>query len=294
MSSCRWEPQSLIPSLPEDVILDIIARVSRFEYPILSLVSKHFRSLVESPEIYARRSLLGCTEHCLYALVYDIDIGVNRWYILCRKANGNSRLVLIPSLPVMPHGGSFVAVGSRIYVVGGVTMKIGQLVQTQKWEKPGIIKADIELGYTYYYGCVMMADKLYMKDDDNSFVYAPEENKWEIDKMLNLMKWNNACVDDQVLYFFDCGENNLRRYDPKKRCWGVVNGLEELLAKTRLAWWSKTTSYGGRLALFFDPNGEEVKTREIWCAEILLERPHGGDIWGKVSGVILFCQGNFS
>ncbi|CAH2034366.1 unnamed protein product [Thlaspi arvense] len=32
--------------LPEDVILDILARVSRFDYPILSFVSKHFRSLV--------------------------------------------------------------------------------------------------------------------------------------------------------------------------------------------------------------------------------------------------------
>ncbi|CAH2060075.1 unnamed protein product [Thlaspi arvense] len=114
------EPLSVFTSLPEDVIVDILARVSTFHYPILSLVSKHFRSLVESPEIYVRRSLLGCTEHFLYALIYDIDIGVYRWYVLRRKANGNRRLVLIPSLPAVSRYGSFVAVGSRIYVFNGV------------------------------------------------------------------------------------------------------------------------------------------------------------------------------
>ncbi|CAH2060068.1 unnamed protein product [Thlaspi arvense] len=270
-------PPSVMTSLPDDVIIDILARIPRCDYPILSLVSKHFRSLVSWPEIYVRRSLLGCTEHCLYFVLCDRDNYDNRLYILRRKAKGNSRLVLIPSLPALPRGGSYVAVGSRIYVFGGVNKDrttsavtidcrshtaqplpsipmpmyntVADIIdgriylignsdcgddpkkvmvvfntETQTSEEPATIKADIELRDTYYHGCVMMADKLYMRDDDNSFVYAPEENKWETDEMLNLMKWNNACVDDQVLYFFDCGENNLRRYDPKKRCWGVVNG----------------------------------------------------------------------
>ncbi|CAA7037991.1 unnamed protein product [Microthlaspi erraticum] len=107
------EPRSLIMSLPEDVIVDIIARVPRFDYPTLSLVSKHFRSLVASSELYARRSLLECAEHCLYVFIYC------RWYILCRKPDGNHRLVLISSLPALHGTESFVVVGSRIYVIGG-------------------------------------------------------------------------------------------------------------------------------------------------------------------------------
>ncbi|CAH2060074.1 unnamed protein product [Thlaspi arvense] len=292
----KKKPQSLILSLPEDVIVDILARVSRFDYPILSLVSKHFRSLVASPEIYARRSLLGCTEHCLYALAYDRDNDVYRWYILRRKANGNSRFVLIPSLPAMPSIGSIVAVGSMIYVFGGINKynlstsaltidcrshtaqpltsipepmfhTIADIMdrkiyvtgysyfddfvwkkvmvvfntETQKWEEPGVVKANIELGNIHHYCCVVMSGKLYTRDDDNSYVYDPMENKWETDEMLHSKKWNNAHVVDGVLYYFDRVENIIRTYDPKQRCWGVVKGVEKLLYKTRYKGWSKST-----------------------------------------------------
>ncbi|XP_048611414.1 F-box/kelch-repeat protein At4g38940-like [Brassica napus] len=113
------EPPSLIPSLPEDIIVDILARVGRCYYPKLSLVSKHFRSLVTSHELYARRSLLGCTEHSLYVVLCNKENDNHYCYVLYRKANGNHSLVLIPSLPKMPRRGGFVAVGSRIYVFGG-------------------------------------------------------------------------------------------------------------------------------------------------------------------------------
>ncbi|XP_013615674.1 PREDICTED: F-box/kelch-repeat protein At4g38940-like, partial [Brassica oleracea var. oleracea] len=114
------EPPSLIPSLPEDIIVDILARVGRCYYPKLSLVSKHFRSLVTSHELYARRSLLGCTEHSLYVVLCNKENDNHYCYVLYRKANGNHSLVLIPSLPKMPRRGGFVAVGSRIYVFGGL------------------------------------------------------------------------------------------------------------------------------------------------------------------------------
>ncbi|CAH8383118.1 unnamed protein product [Eruca vesicaria subsp. sativa] len=106
-------------SLPEDIILNILARVPRCHYPTISLVSKHFRSLIASPDIYAIRSLLGCTEHCLYVVLRDRDNNARSLYTLCRKADGkNSRLVLIPCLPALPKRGIFVAVGSKIYVFG--------------------------------------------------------------------------------------------------------------------------------------------------------------------------------
>ncbi|KAJ4903253.1 F-box/kelch-repeat protein [Raphanus sativus] len=114
----RKNKQSLITSLPEDVTFDILARVPRCEYPTLSLVSKQLRSLT-SPELYLRRSLLGVTEPCFYALFYDSQSHDCRWYIIHRKANGNRCLVLIQSLPTMNLGTSFVAVDSKMYVFGG-------------------------------------------------------------------------------------------------------------------------------------------------------------------------------
>ncbi|CAA0394777.1 unnamed protein product [Arabidopsis thaliana] len=58
-----------LSSLPDDLLLNCLARVSRLYYPILSLVSKRFSSLVASPELYKIRKLLGQTESCLY--VFD-------------------------------------------------------------------------------------------------------------------------------------------------------------------------------------------------------------------------------
>ncbi|KAL0673720.1 hypothetical protein Bca4012_001701 [Brassica carinata] len=100
--------------LPEDVIIDILARVPRCNYPRLSLVCKHFRSLIASPMLFAVRSLLRCTELCLYVLLHNRETGGDqRWSILRQKTKDNSRLVLIPSLPVAQR---YDAVGSKIYM----------------------------------------------------------------------------------------------------------------------------------------------------------------------------------
>ncbi|CAA7023540.1 unnamed protein product [Microthlaspi erraticum] len=177
------QPSSLIPSLPEDVIVDILARVPRCNYTTLSLVSKHFRSLVASPHIYARRALLGCTEHTLYVHLFNRDKG-HQLHILRWKSNGNHCLFHIPSL-TMPHGGSFVAMNAL----------------------------------------------------------------WETDEMVNAKKWDDACVVDDVLYYHDVVENKLKAYDSEKKCWGVVNGVEELLSKKRGSGWWETASCGGKLFL---------------------------------------------
>ncbi|ESQ51496.1 hypothetical protein EUTSA_v10017616mg [Eutrema salsugineum] len=323
----KKQSSSLITSLPEDVIIDILARVPRGDYPKLSLVSKHFRSLVESSEIYARRSLLGCTEHCLYAVIFNEETWDYEWYILRRKVNGNRHLVPIPSLPDIPRGVSFVRVGSKIYVFGGsdqnyialsidcrshtmqtlpsmpmpISYTIANIIDgriyvignfdflkvmvvfntaTQMWE-PEIIKVDIELGNTWR-GSVVMAEKMYTRDYGYSFVYDPKKSKWDKDEVLNSKKWKHACVVDDVLYYYDGEENEIRAYDPKQKYWRVVKGLEEFLPETaRYSRWSNTVDYDGKLVLFLTKC--EEKTCEIRCAEISLERHQRKEIWGKVA-----------
>ncbi|KAL1213958.1 F-box/kelch-repeat protein [Cardamine amara subsp. amara] len=123
-----------IPSLPDDLVFHIIARISRLYYPTLSLVSKSFRSLLASPELYKTRSLLGRTESCFYlCLKSECCKGGPSWFTLCRKPDQTitndetsgerkSRGYALAKVPLSqsPNANfsSLVAVGSNIYNIG--------------------------------------------------------------------------------------------------------------------------------------------------------------------------------
>ncbi|XP_010480758.1 PREDICTED: F-box/kelch-repeat protein At4g29370-like [Camelina sativa] len=117
-------------SLPNEIALNCIARISKMYYPSLSLVSKTFRSLISSPELYAERSRLVTTESCLYICLRSTTVPFNpRWFSLWVKPNRNltdgrikeksSGNLFVPlSDPFPPYSNSTVVVGSEIYVIG--------------------------------------------------------------------------------------------------------------------------------------------------------------------------------
>ncbi|KAL9817126.1 putative F-box/kelch-repeat protein [Arabidopsis thaliana] len=74
-----------LPYIPDDLLLNCLARVTRLYYSILSLVSKRFRSLVASLELYEIRKLLGHTEKCLYLNLRFSSESEPRWFTLCRR-----------------------------------------------------------------------------------------------------------------------------------------------------------------------------------------------------------------
>ncbi|KAF8083210.1 hypothetical protein N665_0788s0010 [Sinapis alba] len=80
----QWTPQpNPTPSLPDELLTSCIARLSRLHYPTLSLVSKSFRSLLASPELYKARSLSSRTESCLYLCLESSSDSL--WFTLCQK-----------------------------------------------------------------------------------------------------------------------------------------------------------------------------------------------------------------
>ncbi|KAJ4914053.1 F-box/kelch-repeat protein [Raphanus sativus] len=125
------------PSLPDDLIVSCLARVSRLQYPTLSLVSKTFRSLLASPHLYETRSSLGHTESCLYVCINFHPDDNPSWYTLCRKPDRtlttNDTMNLkkkkqseyaLAKLPTPPsrrsaHWSGLVTVGSDLYNIGG-------------------------------------------------------------------------------------------------------------------------------------------------------------------------------
>ncbi|CAN7120010.1 unnamed protein product [Brassica rapa subsp. narinosa] len=118
--------------LPEELILSCLVRVPRLYYPTLTLVSKSFRSLINSPELCKTRSLLARTESCLYVWFQFQNDENTHWFTLYRNPYqtvddnsqtnklGGYKLVPIPSLDSPPSAMSGVAaVGSDIYAIGG-------------------------------------------------------------------------------------------------------------------------------------------------------------------------------
>ena len=119
--------QSPNPSLPDDLLLSILTRVSRLYYPTLSLVSKSVRSLLTSPALYKARSLSGQTKgYCLYVCLSSLSNST--WFTLCRKPDQTltnettktkSSGYALTKIPIPPtpraHFSSLVAVGSDIY-----------------------------------------------------------------------------------------------------------------------------------------------------------------------------------
>uniref|UniRef100_A0A1J3EEW3 F-box/kelch-repeat protein n=1 Tax=Noccaea caerulescens TaxID=107243 RepID=A0A1J3EEW3_NOCCA len=120
------EPTS-ISSLPYDLLLSCITRIFRSYYPTLSLVSKNFRSIVASPELYQTRSRLGLTESCLYMCLRYPRVPDTYWFTLCRKPNRTITAIQVGNLfiPITSpnftpaESTSIVAVGSEIYKIGG-------------------------------------------------------------------------------------------------------------------------------------------------------------------------------
>ncbi|KAL1190308.1 F-box/kelch-repeat protein [Cardamine amara subsp. amara] len=115
-------------SLPDDILLSFLSRISRLYYPTFSLVSKSFRSLVASPELYKTRSIIGNTESCLYVCLRLLTNSNLRWFTLCRVpdrklTNFSGGHLLVPILsrhtPPPAHWSSVVVVDSNIYAIGG-------------------------------------------------------------------------------------------------------------------------------------------------------------------------------
>ncbi|KAG2312777.1 hypothetical protein Bca52824_024334 [Brassica carinata] len=125
----KWKKSSSPPCalslLPDDILLNCFASVSKSDHASLSLVNK---GLLLSPELYQVRSLMGCTENCIFlCLSIPLDPFV-RWFAFYPKAlNNPGRLV-----PIRPHlyqpqeASSAVAYGCGIYIIAaGGTVQYG-------------------------------------------------------------------------------------------------------------------------------------------------------------------------
>ena len=95
-------PLTSFSSLPHEIAENILARISRWEYPRLSLVSKSFHSLLSPLEIYKTRSQIGVNETCVYVCLQLPNQPCASWFSLWtnpkkNEPNGEGKLSLSPT-----------------------------------------------------------------------------------------------------------------------------------------------------------------------------------------------------
>ncbi|KAJ4900992.1 putative F-box/kelch-repeat protein [Raphanus sativus] len=78
-------PSQSFPSLPDEIIVTCLSLISRSYYPKLSLVSKRFRSLIFSNELYSARCDSKTREHVLHVCLKLPDNRLPSWYSMWIK-----------------------------------------------------------------------------------------------------------------------------------------------------------------------------------------------------------------
>ncbi|EFH60956.1 hypothetical protein ARALYDRAFT_317684 [Arabidopsis lyrata subsp. lyrata] len=318
----RWStPHSTPnPSLPDDLLLSIFARVSRLYYPTLSL---SFRSLLASPELYKARSLSANTESCLYVCLRCCS--GYRWFTLCRKpdqtiTNNKERKssgyalarVPIPGGSPNVRSSSLVAVGSDIYNICGSINKASPSssvsildCRSHKWrEAPSLpvelcsVSASVLDQKIYVAGCYnQVQGNGYPDSRKNSFevgsevAYNSKEGRWDSKElgMGGFMFSDSYCEIDNVLYSLSDGA--FRWYDTEVREWKDLNGLFQL-PKFSASACVRLADYGGKMAVLWDQLPYHYGyQKEIHCA--VVERPTRYEMWGKsceIWGKVEWCD----
>ncbi|CAA7026698.1 unnamed protein product [Microthlaspi erraticum] len=253
VKNCKESSSQLNMSyIPDDILLNCLARVSRFYYPTLSLVSKRFRSLLASPELYKTRTLLSRTETCLYVYL------CHRWFTLCRRPTKSRRftlscfrpsrtltsdniLVSVPSRNDFPYYcQTLTAVGSSIYMIGGYTAYI------HNKDSPRVFFMDCR-SHTWHEAPSMQIvpnnprasvidGKIYVVEGSSRdlfgslkysiAVFDPKTQTWELVESpgagIRGAYISNSLVTKENIYFF--GDKSLV-YKPSEKIWEAV-GLE--------------------------------------------------------------------
>nr|VDD56690.1 unnamed protein product [Brassica oleracea] len=290
-------PPTSFSSLPHDVVLNCLARVSRSYSPILSLVSKSFRTLMSSPELHATRALIGKTEYvCL-----DLDNNNSKphWFTLSQIPKQQK---LIP-ISLTHHKRSISVVDSP------------EEQENQKRVDPRLWNSSV----SYSPNCEYLEELQKSTGiKDCGEVYNPKIQMWEplsptvdLDGLKKCVPLNICTVEGDNNCTVE-GDNNVRYEISVEKGklvwrnivegWSLVRGLERLSSKSyfpdnlvsvaslgrggRVAVWWKTVEVGrqGR------PYTLQFKTN-IWCVEISFEmrpclHPSGlqfdDELWGFV------------
>ncbi|CAN6917486.1 unnamed protein product [Brassica oleracea] len=249
-----------ILSLPDDLLINCLARVSRLYYHFLSRVSKRFRSIIASPELYATRSRLNRTEKCIYLYLRFPSDPKTYWLTLSglpsrNVANGSSGYYMeqipCPNSLRPAQSSMLVSVGSDIYKIGGAN----HLHECKIWKRNYCVSVSVLDCRTH--------------------------------------TWRQAPSMGMVQYVSK--PNWIEAFDLETQTWGPVTNprIFRLYEEDRVKGFEaklyhlkgSSTFLGMMLRCIIPRKYLYTATNQecrVWCAKITLERRDGDEMWGKV------------
>ncbi|CAG7902009.1 unnamed protein product [Brassica rapa] len=261
----------LIPNLPDELSIQILARLPRICYSNVQLVSRRWRSVVSTSELYSLRKELGKTEEWLYVLTKGQDDNL-AWYALDPVTTRWQRL---PPMPVI------------VYEEEPTTSSLWSLLSSLGRKEVSVSEQTPFCGCAVgsVNGCLYVLGGISRSTTVNSvWRFDPVLNSWsEVSSMLANRAYSKTGVLDKKLYVVGGVESRrgslyplqtAEVYDPNTDVWSEVPSIPfskaQMLHDAFLAEMLKPiatgmTCYNGRLCVtqslcswpvFYDAGGK--------------------------------------
>lgn len=201
-SSSFEEDTRLIPHLPDEISLQILARIPRIYYLNIKGVSRSWKNAVMGPELYSLRKELGTSEEWLYILT-KVDEDRLLWYGLDPLSRKWQRLPLMPMVSLEGEGrkglGSALrmlnAMGSSIWIADVIMGWLGRKDTMDRMPYCGCSVSTVD-GSLYVLGGFAQASAL-----ASVWRYDPALNSWsEVNPMSAGRAYCKTGVLDGRLY----------------------------------------------------------------------------------------------
>ncbi|XP_019093267.1 PREDICTED: putative F-box/kelch-repeat protein At5g28160 [Camelina sativa] len=296
-------------SLPDEIILNCLARISRSYNPKLALVCKTFRSLNVSHDLSVTRRHLKTGERffhvCLQKFPNDpcpswFTLWIKHGEILTNQLGKNKtstrniQLVQTPSSYFYFVPMCFVSVGSEKYGLSQSNTPSSTLWILNKklyvWQKA----SSMTVARKNPLACALNG-KLYVMggctaDESKKWgeVFDPKTQSWEPlhdpSPELRFSSIRNIKAIQGNLYVRS-NEKKDSVYDPETE-WREVKGLAMLINYGIFTGLAEIADYGGKLLILWDEIlFGQPGCKHIWCAMIALKRSRGtiiDEVWGNI------------
>ncbi|CAH8272506.1 unnamed protein product [Arabidopsis lyrata] len=306
----RKEKKLTFLSLPDEIILNCLARISRSHYPKLSLVSKTFRSLLMSHKLNVERFHLKTTETFFHVCLKLPDrpspsmftLWIKPGQILMNqlekkeRSTGDTRLVQIPSSYYNKVPLYVITVGSELY---GLSQRndpsSNMLVRNKEFlfcrNSPNMIVARAKARAVVFYGKIYVMGGCAANESANwGEVFDPKTQIWEAlpdpGPELRFSSIRGIEVIEGKLYIRSNEEKD-SVYDPKEGKWDVAkkSHLQCMIGNVwcycdkQSCWWYDKNSKEWRVV-----KGLVILNRNLGCEMIEIAN-YGGKLlilWDKI------------